>query len=662
MNTKSGFTLIESMIALSVSSLVAVGGVTYLLSEAEAAKMDSVTSKIVKLVSAVDQRVYIDKYDITLWPAVQSYVTTNQVNDFLKREFIAKTASCGDSTSGWSPVIDDPSDVSEVTYKESLKLVPCTVWSSTNAEFGLEVSSKFNGTATELRNVNFYFKFKDDKEFQDNFLNFKRILKKTKEQDGKNITGSHNYYFVDVTKTNPEDHSLTSMECLALKSGCGILAQYSADGSGVEYLDVTGGNSMINSKIDFTETEGGAVINTCFTFEYKSATNTWEKRDKVDCGLGIDSTKTNPFVEADIYSVNSEKVFLNKLCDMAVGASIVEVPCGMFNNDAVLSGGTSKAIAVLDELQSKEAFVNLLTVKEITTDNLNIDGTLNVDGSTNLNKLNVTDASVFNETVTMNGIENEVNQDLTIFGETEVDILTVNSVALFKKNLQIDGYLDISNGYIKADHLELGSITQGEINRNCLTGNIKEGALKLYTNASRTHTEPVICTRFRDIDGNLKVAWKLANARIGQIVPFDGTCPAGFDYFEDAAGRFLMGQNKTLLDGKTTAQKNKLVADGKAFTDKNGNIISIAAGDKGGAAYHALTEDEMPIHHHTVPDIKASCSGTDCAGFAMATVGARGDTVWSNANEIPTGAAGKGEKHENTPPYYAVNYCMYSGK
>jgi microcystin-dependent protein len=45
----------------------------------------------------------------------------------------------------------------------------------------------------------------------------------------------------------------------------------------------------------------------------------------------------------------------------------------------------------------------------------------------------------------------------------------------------------------------------------------------------------------------------------------------------------------------------------------------------------------------------------------MAKVGARGDTVWSNANEIPTGPAGKDETHENRPPYYVVNYCIYEG-
>lgn len=63
---KKGFTLIESMVAVSVSALIAIGGTTYLLSKAKDSKIDAISSKMVKIVSAVDQRVYIDKYDIGL--------------------------------------------------------------------------------------------------------------------------------------------------------------------------------------------------------------------------------------------------------------------------------------------------------------------------------------------------------------------------------------------------------------------------------------------------------------------------------------------------------------------------------------------------------------------------------------------------------------------
>ena len=128
-----------------------------------------------------------------------------------------------------------------------------------------------------------------------------------------------------------------------------------------------------------------------------------------------------------------------------------------------------------------------------------------------------------------------------------------------------------------------------------------------------------------------------------------------------SSGRFLIGQNETQLKGLTGSEKNDLLNSGDAFVDKNGNIIEYKIGDTGGEAFHKLTEDEMPIHNHEVPDIKASCSGSDCAGYAMAKVGARGDTVWSNANEIPTGPAGKDKSHENRPPYYVVNYCIYEG-
>ncbi len=643
----SGFTLIEAMIAVSVSAMVSVGTIKYAADKIEDQAIDTLSSKVVSIVSAIDQRVFIDKYDQALWPAVTDYITNNQVQQFLQRELIANTATCG-VAGGWVPVVKDITDANEVSYKEKLKLISCDLFQGGKIELDANSRVVVEKSATNITGVNLYLSFATEEEFTENFQSLKRVLKKTRELDTKNITGSHDYGFVNMAAPNPSQTSFTTMECLNAKQNCGFMARYSADGEGTEYLDVMGSNSMVNTKIKFSDGIIDDVINTCFTYQWNTGTLEWERLSNIDCGIGIDPIKNNQFVEADVHSISAERVSLNKKCTMAGIPD--SIPCGLFTDNS-----TNTVVGLFDDIHAINSFATLLDVKNIEAETVTVNGSLKVNGSAEITNLTVTDVTTFLSDVSLEGI-NDVTEDLNIHGKATIDNLNVVSTATFEKDLKINGYLDVNNGYVEAEYLRLGTISKNDINKNCSI----ENAMKILRTGS--HSEPVICAKFKDIDGASKQAWKLANARIGQVLPFDGSCPDGFDYFEAAAGRFLVGSNEDQLDGLTTAQKNALVASGDAFLDKSGNIIKYDVGDKGGSAYHVLTEDEMPIHNHKVPDIKASCSGTDCAGYAMATVGAAGSTVWSNANEIPTGAAGGNQAHENRPPYYTVNYCIYSGK
>lgn len=663
---KKGLTLIEAMIALGISAAVTTGGLSYYNEQNKSDQVDELASNITKIMSAVDQRIYIDKYNPALWPNVLAYNTTRQTQEFLNRELIARTATCGDSSSGWQPTINDPSDSAEVSYKNSLQLVPCNILgTSTTINDTLTANIRITKDNNYFRSANLYLFFEDEEDFREGFLNLKKLLIKTKELDAKNVTGEHSYKLVDMSVSDPSNAPLTNKECLDKTINCGFLAQYNADGEGVEYLDIMGGNSMINSKVTFKEVvEDSGPIKTCFTYEYDATKKIWERKGDIDCGIGIDPSKNQPFVEADVYSASAQRFNLDSLCEMNLSGTIEKVPCGMMTEN---NAGSQIAVGILDEIQATEGYVNLLNVTNIETGTLFVDGLLNVVGDTELNTLTVNDTSTFNEKVTMKGADNIIEQNLTVNGLTELDELFVTSNANFEKDVTVLGKLEVSGeeGYVKADHLKLGTLKSSDLHSSCdkeIEGAMKILKVEMFVDSKLLlHTEPVICAEYTDSDNNKKRAWKLANARVGQILPFDGSCPKGYKHFVESSGRFLVGQNKYVIDGKTQAEINKMIADGDLFLDKAGNVIEYSLGETGGEAFHVLTEDELPIHNHKVPDIKASCSGADCAGYAMATVGARGDTVWSNANEIPTGPAGKDESHENRPPYYVVNYCIYEG-
>lgn len=74
---------------------------------------------------------------------------------------------------------------------------------------------------------------------------------------------------------------------------------------------------------------------------------------------------------------------------------------------------------------------------------------------------------------------------------------------------------------------------------------------------------------------------------------------------------------------------------------------SVAAGATGGAAQVTLTESQLPVHSHRVPNIKITAAD---AGYAYAESWGGG----SESRDLSTESAGAGQAHENMPPYLAV--------
>ena len=112
--------------------------------------------------------------------------------------------------------------------------------------------------------------------------------------------------------------------------------------------------------------------------------------------------------------------------------------------------------------------------------------------------------------------------------------------------------------------------------------------------------------------------------------------------WEQVKGRFLMGTG--VPDGNTD----------NYFGAMSVTQYNAALGSKGGQDYHTLNSNEMPSHNHRIPQGYTPNASENTSGDYMSYGG------WnSQSNSVsyftPTNYAGGGQKHNNMPPYLAVN-------
>ena len=623
LGSKTGVTLIEAMMVLSVGAIATTTTLKMTTDSEKSATVDLLSAQINKIVEGVDQRLTIDRYSSNLWPTIKDYNTRQQVSDFINKELIAHEASGCGNPDGWKPLIEDTED----EYRNKLKLIPCGLWNN-NIPLDLDAEMHLKSTGNFISEIYTVLKFKDDEGFKDNYISLKQVLLKSRSSNKEGEAGFHQFKFIDLTSTTPEDSNLSFSECTSLKTKCGFYAGVVSSGEGIERIHVDGSNSMVNSKLTFQKDLNTPLIEGCVSYSYDMSLG-WQKKENVSCGIGIDPTYNTPFVEINAFSSTFDKVFLKNECELNNGT---KKPCGLYIDDS----GAEEVLLAVDNLDVDYAEINVLNVTTATIEDLEVLTQL-IANKANINTLEVSGVAKLKNTTTMEGIDNKVTNDFTVEGHSEIELLTVKGISTFKEDVYAEKDMTV-NGTLSANNYKLGVITVSDLGTTCAEK--EQGALKIFVNGQ--HTELVVCA---DIGTGFK--WKLANARKNQVIAFKGACPEGYEDFEEGEGRFLVG-----------ATKGNVVTNGVVDYDSNGNPVSYSVGDMGGHSYVALTEAELPSHSHTIPSIETSCSGDSCQA---ANVKAGVDTVWSTTKELSTGQTGQNAPHENRPSYYAVNYCIFKG-
>lgn len=150
-----------------------------------------------------------------------------------------------------------------------------------------------------------------------------------------------------------------------------------------------------------------------------------------------------------------------------------------------------------------------------------------------------------------------------------------------------------------------------------------------------------------------------ADLPTGTVAAFDrdykseSACPEGWDYYEPAGGRFIIGageHNNKWFDNISGEAKAIKIYQGYSQEKYTGRIGTIDSRATGGAEVHSLTPDEMPRHRHGLTH-QGSDYSVDYPGPGNA-IG-----VTRTIGSVNTDLSGGGKPHNNMPPYIALYFC-----
>lgn len=670
---KEGFTLIETLLALTVLGASVAGGIVGYTKLNNYLEQKSITKDITTVLRAVDSRVSIDGYSYGLWKGSDSLSGLSDVSMFIKQNFISRHDPVCGQADGWEPQLDE---------EKNRRFVDCDFWNKKlpfNADITINKSGSSQGFLNRIELlIDIPAENTSKESLQERFKTMMNVSKSLQMNDYANKNGINEYNFV-----NAAGEKLSSIECSQAGEDCFISASWNKQGF-YESLKVSSDNSMIASSVSFivNKNDHNELTDNCLLWEEQS-NGDWTSSE-TECGIGlysIERTANPTTVHLPINeSSNVEKVILNKMCDvfsrqvdngvMVSGKS----PCGLLAPIDPLTPSARKVVQVVDtievpnmtiaqDLYSEDVqnvdvvkvaialYNNLTNSKATLNDVLTVKKNTIIEGATTFLK----NLKVGDETTLITDKMISIG-DLELFGS----YFKVNETAHLK-NVVVDGTAS-------PDPLEVQVLRAFNDDPNVLdlrtdyfvpNSNYKIGDPCPNTSAFTVDkTSNVVLTCRQDWQDPTKKTWQ--SNYYGEIASFRESCPTGWNQIEDVHSRFLMG----------TGEYSELYMAAELYL----------AREKGGEAFVGLSIDQMPEHHHATPKFDHICqtchrgvAKEDCPypyswsaphNACITSQGLSktrdGQSVFSNDSERMSTYVGGNMRHNNLPQYLAVAYCVYA--
>ena len=266
------------------------------------------------------------------------------------------------------------------------------------------------------------------------------------------------------------------------------------------------------------------------TFQFEATGDNWGASENLNLASGKD------------YKINNTSV----LNATTLGSGVV--------NSSLTSVGTLSALNV-----SGLAGIGSLTVAGVSTFTGNIDanGDLDVDGTTNLDVVDIDGAVDMASNLVIAG-NIDANGDLDVDGQTDLDVLNVAELATFTGNIDANGSIDV-DGHTELDNLGVSGVSTftGNIDAN---GSIDvDGHTEVDTlgvSGVSTFTGNIDANGSIDVDGHTE----LDNLGVSGVSTFAGNINANGNIVGDNSTNItgIAGVTASTLTGtlQTAAQTN----------------------------------------------------------------------------------------------------------
>lgn len=471
-NKIKGLTLIETLIAIVMGSIIAISIFLFMQSISKRIEDKEIADNFVNIAAAMDTRFSIDGYSKNYFTKTD-WSGNKDVSEFLNG-FNGENAAC---SNGWSPNTSDSAINDKYKNHKSLS---CDLFKET-APLGSNINASLvvNTINNQIMVSYIEMYYDQNKKMKENYSRWINIFNESYNNDTPNNVSKHVYGFINRNNKTFIDAN----ECLELQKDCGfIVGVVSDEASSLMHLSTVGENKQVG-KIRFSK--GLLNPQVCQKWTKDVVSGNWSM-EKTVCGIENNEEK----VGFKLNNITSDLVMMNKTCsirnitsekfvNVTTSGNVIipvnpsTVPCGIVSEN---NGSKFLVTSIVDDLKTKELFS-----KTVSTYKLNVD-------SLNANNLTVNNVINVEETTKVEGSLYNIGSGF--FGEKIITDLT------YAQDLVSDSAFQINSTMVN----------EYEFIDNLLTVRKNLNALDIYTkdiNSNIINTPEFISRGAFDIGGNI---------------------------------------------------------------------------------------------------------------------------------------------------------------
>lgn len=406
LKTKKGFTVLETLAAITLSSIMIIGFMLFLNEREQRLGAKVLSSNMALLLEGIDKRLELEAYSTANWKQNNWPNYDSVIKNLVAKELRTKDSKCG-LPDGWN---------SEY-LQSNIELIPCDYWNTTKLPYKLQASASYKDNSTkkpgatefEIQYFNVDYYFNNRKDYTDN-IKFLVAAKNNAEKfdDGRSLT-LHTYTWLNRS-TN---EAINLNACQQLKENCALRTQIEIfTGISTDKVRIDGKNDVMG-EIDFDTSASQCT-------SWTKTGGVWNSTP-IKCTLeaGFNSKTGSKVISYTNSAQMSNRISLEKSCTIYASTSEVIdgnaekwkgaptiIPCGYLNDNNVITVGVDEIHAqtvmaenfIIDSLVTNKITVkndahlysnleavNLLVPKSISvTNNGTITGSVNTEGIINI--------------------------------------------------------------------------------------------------------------------------------------------------------------------------------------------------------------------------------------------------------------------------------------